>query len=252
MPRIIYYYQTFNSLNPILYENTPITHIHLSAIHFGKNDDNTPYIHLNDHQPNDSIFDKVWQELEDAEKYDIKTILMVGGAGGAFENLFLNFNIYYPLLKELILTKKIIKGIDLDIEEYVDLKDVKNFINKIKYDFGEDFIITMAPVQSAIQEDYPGMGGFVYKDLYNSKEGKKIEYFNGQFYNSYTETAYTQVIENQYQPDKIVMGMISGENFESELNKTFKKYNQKFGGVFIWEYFNSPIGWEKIVNKIMS
>lgn len=30
---------------------------------------------------------------------------MVGGAGGAYENLFNNFNIYYKLLKELLLKK---------------------------------------------------------------------------------------------------------------------------------------------------
>ena len=39
MPKIIYYYQTFNDLNKILYPNTPVTHIHLSAIHFGNNKD---------------------------------------------------------------------------------------------------------------------------------------------------------------------------------------------------------------------
>ena len=46
--RIIYYYQTFVGLKPILVENTPVTHIHLSAVHFGKNKDGTPYIHIND------------------------------------------------------------------------------------------------------------------------------------------------------------------------------------------------------------
>ena len=37
---------------------------------------------------------------------------------------------------------------------------------------------TMAPVSPSLETDYPGMGGFVYKDLYNSLEGKYIDYFN--------------------------------------------------------------------------
>ena len=43
--RIIYYYQTFTGLKPILNKDI-VTHIHLSSIHFGTNSDNSPYIHL--------------------------------------------------------------------------------------------------------------------------------------------------------------------------------------------------------------
>ena len=69
MPKkIIYYYQTFNGLQKILYQNTPVTHIHLASIHFGYND-NSPYIHLNDFPPSNPKFDNVWKELEEAEKY---------------------------------------------------------------------------------------------------------------------------------------------------------------------------------------
>ena len=53
--RIIYYYQTFVGLDKILKESV-ITHIHLSSIHFGKNEDGSPYIHLNDNSPDDKIF----------------------------------------------------------------------------------------------------------------------------------------------------------------------------------------------------
>lgn len=251
-PKIIYYYQTFNSLQPILYKKTPVTHIHLSSIHFGNNNDNTHYIHLNDNLPTDPKFDSVWEELVQAEKYNITTILMVGGAGGAFINLFSNFNVYYHLLKELILSKKVIKGIDLDIEEYVNINDIKKLIRQLKTDFGEKFIISMAPIQSSLQYDQPSMGGFIYKDLYNSPEGEMIDYFNGQFYMDYSETAYTQAVENGYPPQKIVMGMISGETYQIELNKTYQKYKDSFGGVFIWEYFNAPPNWEKIIKNILT
>ena len=252
MTRIIYYYQTFTSLQPILYKNTPITHIHLSSIHFGKNPDKSHYIHLNDYEPYNQTFDTVWDELLEAGKYNITTILMVGGAGGAFQHLFSDYQVYYSLLKELISKKKIIKGIDLDVEEYVDIENIKMLINDIKKDFGDDFIITMAPIQSSLQTDYPGMGGFIYKDLYNSPDGKLIDYFNVQFYEDYSENAYTQVIENNYPSNKIVMGMISGEEFENELKKTYQKYGNNFGGVFIWEYSNSLKNWLNTIINILN
>ena len=58
--RIIYYYQTLNGLQDILNEQTTqVTHIHLSSFHFGYNDDNSPYLHLNNTPPQDPKFDKV-------------------------------------------------------------------------------------------------------------------------------------------------------------------------------------------------
>ena len=63
MKRIIYYYQTFTDLSPIIKTNTPVSHIHLSSIHFGL-DNNKPYIHLNDYEPTNSKFDKVWDDMK--------------------------------------------------------------------------------------------------------------------------------------------------------------------------------------------
>ena len=45
----------------------------------------------------------------------------------------------------------------------------------------------MAPVQSSLEEDAPGMGGFIYKDLWLSPEGSLIDYFNGQFYGDFSQ-----------------------------------------------------------------
>ena len=179
---------------------------------------------------------------------------MVGGAGGAFNDLFSNYKTYYPLLKELIEKKRnIIKGIDLDIEEEVDIKDVKMLINNISKDFGKDFIITMAPIQGSLEQDEPGMGGFIYKDLYESEEGKLISYFNTQFYFDYSKTGYDEIVKNGYPPEKVVMGMISNANIDNdylELQKTFQEYHPNFGGVFIWEYYDAPNDWLDTIKKI--
>ena len=252
-PRIIYYYQTFSGLDKILIKDSYVTHIHLSSIHFGVDDNSQKYIHLNNHEPTNKIFDKVWSQLQKAKELDIQITLMIGGAGGAFTTLFSDFTYYYSLLYNLLKEKTLITGIDLDIEEPVKLDDVKMLIRQIKKDF-PDYQLSMAPVQYALQNDEPGMGGFIYKDLYNSEEGKMIDYFCGQFYADFSKTAYDQVISNNYPSEKVIIGMISGQNFnliKEEIAKIFTKYSDKFGGVFIWEYFNAPEKWSEEIAKLM-
>ena len=252
--RIIFYYQTFSSLEDVLYDSTPITHIHLSAIHFGLNYDKNQYIHLNNLSPYDTKFDNVWKDMKKADNLGIKVILMLGGAGSAYTKLFSNFKVYYNLLYELIKNKPYISGIDLDIEEKCSLNNIKFLIRQIVTDFGKDFIITTSSIQESLETDTPGISGFIYKDLINSDEGKYIDYINGQFYIDYTLQAYDDVIENGYKSEKIVMGMIGNEN-TNDLSSIVKKYDSNFGGVFIWEYClaePSPIEWLKNIDNIIN
>ena len=259
MKRIIYYYQTFCGLKDLINNNvTNVTHIHLSAIHFGKDENNQYYIHLNNNIPYCEKYTLLWEELLELKNKGVKIILMIGGAGSAYNELFSNFDIYYNLLYTLLKVKSdIISGIDLDIEEEVSLENIKKLINKVKNDFGDDFIISMAPIQSSLENDVPGMGGFIYKDLYNSNEGKYIDYFNVQFYSDFTFNSYNNIINNNYPPEKIIMGMISGQNLQNnlvEIKKTLTKYNN-FGGTFIWEYYNaidneSPSKWADLVKEV--
>ena len=242
--RIIYYYQTFTGLKPILNKNF-VTHIHLSSVHFGTNSDNSPYIHLNNNVPTDPIFYSLWGDIEECYKKGIKVILMVGGAGGAFNALFGDFDTYYPMLRDM-LKSYCFNGIDLDIEELVDINNVKKLINQIKKDFKDEFIITMAPLQSSMSNDNGSMGGFIYKNLYNSDEGKYIDYFNTQSYYSYTFDDYDAMIKNGYPPEKIVFGMISSQFNSSNMNdacdtiKLIKQKYKDFGGVFVWEFCDCP------------
>lgn len=251
--RIIYYYQTLVGLDSLLNEPTPTcTHIILSAFHFGTNNDGTPYIHLNNYPPDNSRFTDCWNQLRILSERGVTIMIMLGGAGGAYTTLFQNettYKTYYTMLKNTILQYDIIKGIDLDIEEYVHLSDVKRLMQDIHNDFGDSFIITMAPLGGSLQTDCTGMGGFIYKELYESPEGQYINWFNGQFYGSYNISDLNTVVNNGYPVDMIVMGMISSQfssdNKFSECLDTLseiKKQYPDFGGVDVWEYFNSPPG----------
>tara|TARA_B110000037_G_C17094666_1_gene495489 strand:- start:1088 stop:1930 length:843 start_codon:yes stop_codon:yes gene_type:complete len=260
--KIIYYYQTFTSLKPIIENDNYVSHIHLSSIHFGTNNNN-PYIHLNDYPPSNKKFINVWQELQIAYDKGIKIILMVGGAGGAFNTLFSDFETYYKMLYDTIKAYPIIQGIDLDVEESVNLEEIIMLIKRIDIDFGNKFIISMAPIQSALELDFPGLGNFIYKDLLISEVGDRINYFNGQFYGSFDYESYKNVIDNGYSPDKIVIGMLSHQFNSNNLNIALEeikkiKYNYPdFGGVFLWEYCNTPtktsIDWAiQVYNSINS
>lgn len=240
--KTIYYYQTFCGLTKLFSHVQDIDVIIISSIHFGVQN-NKPYIHLNNNSPMDSIFDKVWYESEKLSSQGVDILLMIGGAGGAYQYLFTDFDIYYPMLKELLLTKTFIKGVDLDIEETADPIMVQKLIQKVIDDFGQNFIITMAPVSESLIHDGEGFGGFSYKNLYQSV-GKYISWFNTQCYNSYTEETYSKIIQNGYPSNKIVFGMLGGDydNFNKSVLEIQKVHNNypECGGVFTWEYINSP------------
>lgn len=268
--RIIYYYQTLVGLEPLLnLDVPPCTHIILSAVHFGTNPDGSPYIHLNDYPPDDLKFTECWKQLKTLSSRGVTILIMLGGAGGAYSDLFKDDNsykIYYNMLKNTIKKYDIIKGIDLDIEEYVKLSDIQMLMQNLHEDFGNKFIMTMAPLGGSLQSDTTGMGGFIYKELFNSPQGQYISWFNGQFYGSYTKDDIDKVVENGYPVDMVVMGMISSqfpsmESF-SDCLITLLEIKEKypnFGGVDVWEYFNSPPGiikdpsiWAHVIYKLFN
>ena len=247
--KIIYYYQTFVGLDKIIEDdNNIVTHIHLSSIHFGLNDNAKPYIHLNDDDPRNKKFNNVWDDLRKCKKKGIKVILMVGGAGGAYEVMFSKYSIYKTLLFDVIdKYKDVIDGIDLDVEEYITLGNIILLKNDIHLKYGSNFIISMTPLVDSIMSNDPGMGGFSYKDLYNSIVGKHITYFNVQCYGSFNLDNYKKMLSNGYPTEMINMGMLSSMDMDSALDtiKDIIKAGYVLGGVYNWEYYNSPPDGEK-------
>jgi len=247
--KTIYYYQTFVGLHDLMNHVQDIDVIIVSSLHFGKDKNNKKNIFLNDNLPYDPIFNDLWLETEKLSVQGCNIMLMMGGAGFAYKELFSDFDTYYPLLKGLITKKSWIRGIDLDVEENTSIENIKMLINQLVRDFvinDNDFIITMAPVSSTLITDGSSFAGFNYKELYNSEEGKYIHWFNTQCYNSFSYDTYEAIIKNGYPPEKIVMGMESGQFNESSFNEALdeiKKIKNKypdFSGVFDWEYLNAP------------
>ena len=160
--------------------------------------------------------------------------------------MFSDFDIYYPLLTQLIREKPWISGIDLDIEEETTLENVQMLIRHLMDDFGSDFTITMAPVSPSLESDGGSMAGFNYKTLYESEEGKHISWFNTQCYYSFSKQTYDKIIQNGYPPEKVVMGMESGQftkdNFDDALKEVHNIITEypDMAGVYDWEYLDAP------------
>lgn len=244
--KTIYYYQTFVGLKKCMSHLQDVDTIIISSIHFNKDGKGEENIYVNDNLPSDPKFDTMWMETNEMSDQGVTILLMVGGAGGAYQSLFSDFETYYPLLRDLLREKTYIGGIDLDIEESVSIEHVKMLIKRLKDDFGNDFQITMAPIAPSMITDNPGMGGFSYKELVSSEEGKLIERFHVQCYESFSLETYEEIIKNGWNPEKIVMGMMSGQFTKDtfndalqEVQSCLKRYPE-MAGVFVWEYIDSP------------
>ena len=243
--KTIYYYQTFVGLNKLLTHIEDIDVIIISSLHFGK-EDNLPYMHLNNNKTDDKIFDNLWLETHKAAVQNTTIMLMMGGAGGAYQELFNDFEANYSQLRDLLREKTWIQGIDLDIEESTKMEDIQKLMDRLMNDFGDDFLITMAPIAPSLMNDGGSMAGFNYKQLYKSPQGRFIRWFNTQCYDSFTYDTYNAIVKNGYPAEKIVMGMESGQFDERSLKNALDEVKQiqnaypKIAGVFDWEYLNAP------------
>ena len=268
--RVVCYYQTFCGLASLLAlpDPLPVTHVVVAAVHFGTNKDGSPYIHLNDEDPDSKTFDPVWAELAELRKRGVTVTVMVGGAGGAYGVLFSDFATYYPLLRDFLEAKQdVLQGVDLDVEETVTLPDLKMLIRRLDSDFGVEFYLTMAPMAGSLTSDGSGMGGFSYKELVSSPEGMRIDWFHGQFYGDFDAETYDACVANGYPARQVVMGMLSGEYSDdksfaqalAQVHQLAEKHGPDFGGCFVWEFSDSPpshgkdpAAWAQAVSKALT
>ncbi|KAL8825335.1 MAG: hypothetical protein Q9170_007834, partial [Blastenia crenularia] len=173
-PRIILYHQTHHtsighpiSLLPLLTEPTStisLTHLIIAAIHL-----NTPpgNIHLNEDPPSAPKHIPLWTEKTILQDCGIKVLGMLGGAAkGTFTRLDGNdedFEAYYIPLRNMM-KEYAFDGLDLDVEEPMSLNGIIRLIDRLKADFGVEFIITLAPVANALRGGNQ-LSGFDYEAL---------------------------------------------------------------------------------------
>lgn len=273
--RIVTYYQThyysdgsFVSLRPLVDQTTGVTDVVVGAIHLNA----TPGdLHLNDFAPDDPYFDPVWADLAYVRAHGVRVLGMLGGAApGTFTRLDTDFATYYPELHDFIATYGL-DGLDLDVEEPMSLAGIERLIDRLRADFGPDFLLTLAPVPGALAGG-SNLSGFDYQQLYADR-GDDIAWFNTQFYcgnGDLTGTAgYDAIIANGFPASKVVAGTITNagncgsgyipfDTVQQVTRELTAKYPD-FGGVMGWEYFNSdpdgqaaPWRWAALLRDAMT
>jgi hypothetical protein len=184
---------------------------------------------------------------------------MLGGAAkGSFTRLDLDdatFEQYYIPLRNMI-RERGLDGLDLDVEEPMTLLGIIRLIDRLKVDFGDSFIVTLAPVAAALVSDNPqhNLSGFSYEAL-EVMRGKQIGWYNTQFYCGWGDMSKTDTFDfmmaRGWPANKIVIGMVTNPGngsgwipFEilQEVLITLKQRYPTLGGVMGWEYFNSLPG----------
>jgi len=165
--------------------------------------------------------------------------------------------LYYPPLLQ-ILKNHTINGLDLDVEEDVDISVLVRLLRRLNSDMGEDFILTSAPVASALTASGDNLSNVSYTQLDkeatdpNRPNGKLINWYNAQLYNGWGDAGSTQtyssIISNGWDPSRVVMGVLDSSKEGSgwvsldtlgSVISTLKGDYSNFGGVIGWEYFNA-------------
>ncbi|KAL6862198.1 endo-N-acetyl-beta-D-glucosaminidase precursor [Trichoderma novae-zelandiae] len=205
---------------------------------------------------------------------DFTVMGMVGGAAaGSFSSQTLDspdaatFELYYGQLRDTI-TNFQLQGMDLDVEQPMSQAGIGRLISRLRADFGPDFLITLAPVASAL-ENNSNLSGFSYTTLQQA-QGGDVDWYNTQFYSGFGSMAstndYDRIVANGFAPETVVAGQLTtpeaaGWIPTSNLNATIVSLVDEYGrigGVMGWEYFNSlpggtaePWEWAQIVTEIL-
>ncbi|KAK7031427.1 S5A-reductase domain-containing protein [Favolaschia claudopus] len=249
---------------------TLITHLLLSAFHINFDDVS---VHLNDAVPEDPMFQQLWSDIAVMQSTGIKVIGMLGGAApGTYTCLTPDlFDTYYPVLAGYIKRYKL-DGLDLDVEQDTPIDDIVHLIDRLKEDFGDHFIITLAPVASALVEG-PNLSGFDYIEL-EKRVGHKISWYNAQFYSGFgsffPDDLYLEIVNfgSGIHPNRLVattftspdegFGFVDLDSVVSSIQDLAFRHDFNFGGIGGWEYFNSlpggkeqPYLWAQMMSDAM-
>lgn len=237
-------------------------------------------ISLNGTYLNDPTLQPIWETVNLLQSKKVKVIASFGGGGvGDFRHLLDPAQPeWYPLLRDALKTYGF-DGLDMDIEEsdsrIVNTANVKRIIKMLRRDLGDGFIVTSAPVASALTGGSNISPGIDYAKLIKKDW---FTWYNLQFYNgfgdvlggAYGSPDYEAVLEANrgVSPRKFVVGVptnpdSAGANYHalSALAPKFEELARKyphFGGVYGWTYQEAqveghldPVGWTRGVAEAL-
>ncbi|KAJ4389236.1 hypothetical protein N0V93_006700 [Gnomoniopsis smithogilvyi] len=284
LPRVVVYFQSHHnpdgspvSILPLIQQpGIRLTHLMLAAFHINRKPDPSQIITLNDNVPAHPSFDNIWREIKVLQQAGVKVLGMLGGAAkGAFAKETLDseddavFELYYGAVRDMV-RERGLDGLDLDVEEPFSLGGVIKLIDRLRADFGKDFVITLAPVAPAMLDVRRNLSGFDYEAL-EVMRGRDIAFYNCQFYCGWGDCSnpvlYEMILMHGWAPEKIVVGLVTNPangsgfipfNVLATVIPLMVGQHKKFGGVMGWEYFNSlpggrerPWEWAQWMTRVM-
>ncbi len=292
LPRLILYHQTTHdstgrpiSLLPLVTkQHIALTHLIVGALHVHANGT----VHLNDHPPAHARFATLWNETRVLQSSSsagkrggrggVKILAMLGGAArGSFSASTLDapasapevFERAYRLLRDTVTTHRL-DGVDLDVEEHMSQTGITRLVERLHADFGPGFVITLAPVASALVGGW-NLSGFNYS-LLERVVGRRIGFYNAQFYNGFGDMGGTgvfdRVVAGGWDPRRVVVGQLThpgngggGYVRHEVLGRTVEVLRRRYGeigGVAGWEYFNGAPGgveepwrWAEVMTRVL-
>lgn len=245
-----------------------LTHLIVGCFHLGRNG----YLHLNNHTPDHESFTDLWQDKQTLQQRGLKVLAMLGGScPGSFIVLDEDesFQECYKTLYDMLVKYKF-DGIDLDIEEPISQNGINRLVDRLRADFGPNFIITLAPVATALQGK-AHLSGFDYL-RFEGERGDKINFYNTQFYNGWgsleTTKDYDAIMAMGFPPSRVLPTLLTHRNNGTAGFIEFDKLRPVLielrlrypylGGVAGWEYFNSdpggqemPYQWSVLVARVL-
>lgn len=191
--RVIFYATDFTAMSPAIEAARQgyVTHVLIGLFHLGYDNEGSktgPYIHLNNLNVTDPSYDQLWRDVATLQGTGVRVLASLGGGGvGDFGNLFASnatYDTFYALLKTA-LQQKNLDGIDLDIEEsaaVVSTANVTKLITSLRNDFSSrarGFLVTSAPVPSALTGGANISSNVNYNSLINSFDFYILQFYNG-------------------------------------------------------------------------
>jgi len=267
------------SLLPLLEQETKVTHVILASLHLH---DKPGIMRLNDDALDSPIYTVIWEEVKILQENGIKVMALLGGAAaGSYKRLNGTesefYSYYHPLLR--LIQQYNLDGLDIDIEELVDISVPLRLINALHRDLGPSFLITMTPIVSALaSETEQNLSGFSYFELdalatVPGSDKKLVAWYNTMFYGHFQHgpPPYEAVMEAGWDPERVVMGVLDSRDggqpntwvgVEGLMERIWKlkRAYPGFGGIAGWEYFDAgssekkdlqPWEWVKRVGEVL-
>jgi len=220
--------------------------------------------------------DALWAECRTLQAGGIRVMAMLGGAcPGSFPPLDGDVDVfeahYLPLAA--MVRSRALDGLDLDVEERMSLPGIVRLIDRLKSDFGPSFLVTLAPVATALM---PGnrrqLSGFSYFEL-EKAFARHIDWYNVQFYCGWASLEsvddFLTIVEAGVDACRVVVGVSTHPKWgkgwlpDDMLAGTLGTIIEVFptlGGVMAWEYHESftqregdgrPWAWAGLMSEVL-